>query len=44
MADGVTSWQGQLPDAVFTFDGPVGVRSDNGDFDVELRAPAAPTL
>jgi hypothetical protein len=44
MADGVTSWQGQLPEAVFTFDGPVGVRSDNGDFDVELRAPAAPTL
>jgi hypothetical protein len=44
VTDGVTSWQGQLPKAVFTFDGPVGVRSDNGDFDVELRAAAAPTL
>jgi hypothetical protein len=44
VTDGVTSWQGRLPEAVFTFDGPVGVRSDNGDFDVELRAPAAPTL
>lgn len=36
-ADGVQSWTGQLPAAAFGFDGPVGLRSDNGDFEVELR-------
>ncbi|HVZ33487.1 MAG TPA: hypothetical protein VG963_13735, partial [Polyangiaceae bacterium] len=38
LADGVTSWIGQLPPAAQAFDGPVGVRSDNGDFQVQLRA------
>jgi hypothetical protein len=36
--DGVQSWEGVLPAAAFEFDGPVGVRSDNGEFSVELRA------
>lgn len=36
--DGEQSWQGQLPAAAFEFDGPVGLRSDNGEFSVELRA------
>jgi hypothetical protein len=39
LVDGVTSWAGGLPPAALAFDGPVGIRSDNGDFDVELRAP-----
>lgn len=39
-ADGIESWAGRLPDAAFGFDGPVGLRSDNGDFEVELRAPS----
>lgn len=38
-ADGVSAWQGRLPDAAFEFDGPVGVRSDNGRFSFELRVP-----
>jgi hypothetical protein len=40
-ADGQLAWAGALPPQAFTFDGPVGVRSDNGVFDVELRASAA---
>jgi hypothetical protein len=32
-ADGRLCWKGRLPDAAFTFDGPAGVRSDNGSFD-----------
>jgi hypothetical protein len=36
--DGVQSWEGELPAAAFDFDGPVGVRSDNGEFSVALRA------
>jgi hypothetical protein len=36
--DGSESWVGELPAAAFDFDGPVGVRSDNGEFSVELRA------
>lgn len=38
-ADGSEVWRGRLPDEILTFDGPVGVRSDNGSFDFELRAP-----
>jgi hypothetical protein len=38
MADGEPAWVGDLPPQAFGFDGPVGVRSDNGAFDVELRA------
>jgi hypothetical protein len=36
--DGEPSWRGELPAAAFAFDGPVGVRTDNGEFSVELRA------
>jgi len=36
--DDVPVWEGALPDSVLASDGPVGVRSDNGDFDVELWA------
>lgn len=36
--DGTPSWVGRLPAAAFEFDGPVGVRSDNGEFNVALRA------
>jgi hypothetical protein len=38
--DGVVSWEGALPAEAFAFDGPIGLRSDNGDFDVELRVPS----
>jgi len=38
VADDVLSWVGRLPPQAFDFDGPVGIRSDNADFDVELRA------
>lgn len=37
VADGVLSWEGSLPDSAFEIDGPLGVRTDNGIFDVELR-------
>jgi hypothetical protein len=40
-ADGQLAWTGALPPQAFAFDGPVGVRSDNGVFDVELRASSA---
>jgi hypothetical protein len=36
--DGEQSWQGELPSTAFHFDGPVGVRADNGEFSAELRA------
>jgi hypothetical protein len=36
--DGQTSWEGELPATAFEFDGPVGLRSDNGEFSVVLRA------
>lgn len=38
-ADGSLVWEGTLPDAAFAFDGPAGLRSDNGNFDVELVQP-----
>ncbi len=37
-ADGREMWVGELPPAALEFDGPLGVRSDNGEFSVELRA------
>ncbi|HXX69511.1 MAG TPA: hypothetical protein VEK07_20170 [Polyangiaceae bacterium] len=40
VADDVPSWVGKLPPAAFAFDGPVGVRTDNGDFDVRMAALA----
>jgi hypothetical protein len=38
-ADGVLVFRAPLPPEAFFFDGPVGMRSDNGDFDFEMRAP-----
>ena len=35
--DGALAWKGTLPSEAFTFDGPVGIRSDNGIFDFNLR-------
>jgi hypothetical protein len=40
-ADGKLAWTGPIPRQAFAFDGPVGVRSDNGIFDAELRVSAA---
>lgn len=34
--DGRIVWEGMLPAEALTFDGPVGLRTDNGRFDVEL--------
>jgi hypothetical protein len=42
-ADGVVVWENDLPPEAFTFDGPGGVRTDNGAFDFELRLPASRT-
>jgi hypothetical protein len=40
--DGEIVWQGDLPDAARTLDGPAGFRSDNVTYDAELSvAPAA---
>jgi len=36
-ADGVAVWEGVLPAEAFAFDGPVGVRSDNGAFDFSVE-------
>lgn len=36
-ADGRLVWTGPLPSEIFAFDGPPGIRSDNGLFDFELR-------
>ncbi|PTL76968.1 hypothetical protein DAT35_47545 [Vitiosangium sp. GDMCC 1.1324] len=36
LVDGKPVWEGTLPAEALTFDGPVGLRSDNGRFDVEL--------
>jgi hypothetical protein len=38
-ADGAVVWTGLLPRDAFAFDGPAGIRSDNGIFDFELRVP-----
>lgn len=45
-ADGVLAWVGRLPPEALRFDGPIGLRSDNGDFVVRLRgtAPAELTI
>ena len=40
-ADGDVVWEGELPPAVLDFDGPAGIRSDNGVFDFELRVARA---
>jgi len=40
-ADGAIAWEGELPPDAFAFDGPAGIRSDNGEFDVQLRITAS---
>ena len=40
--DGTPAWVGSLPPEAFGGEGPVGLRSDNGEFDVQLRASARP--
>ena len=37
--DGAPAWRAPLPPLAFAVDGPVGVRSDNGQFSVILRVP-----
>ena len=41
-ADGVLAWQGPLPPLAFTFDGPIGVRSDNVELEFQLFTDPAP--
>jgi hypothetical protein len=36
--DGSPAWTGTLPPEAFAFDGPAGIRADNGAFVVDLRA------
>jgi hypothetical protein len=38
LADGQLAWEGTLPEEALSFDGPVGLRSDNGRFELELLA------
>jgi hypothetical protein len=38
--DGAVAWEGRVGREVLAFDGPVGLRSDNGRFEVLLRAAA----
>lgn len=40
-ADDAIAWQGMLPEQAFAFDGPSGVRTDNGAFEFDLKAPSA---
>lgn len=37
--DGVVTWEGALPPQAKELTGPAGIRSDNGEFDFELRVP-----
>lgn len=37
LVDGAESWTAALPSSALTFDGPAGIRTDNGVFDFELR-------
>lgn len=37
LVDGAVVWTGPLPSQAFTFNGPAGVRSDNGAYDFDLR-------
>jgi hypothetical protein len=39
LADGKLTWRAPLPLSALDFDGPAGIRSDNGTFDFELRVP-----
>lgn len=42
LADGALVWNGKLPTSALAFDGPVGIRTDNGVFDVVVRVGAPP--
>ncbi len=37
--DGASVWEGKVAPVALSFDGPAGTRSDNGEFDFELRIP-----
>jgi hypothetical protein len=37
LVDGKVVWSGPFPAQAFTFNGPAGVRSDNGIYDFDLR-------
>lgn len=39
LADGALAWKGELPAEAAAGGGPIGVRSDNGQFGFELRVP-----
>jgi len=41
LVDQAVVWTGALPAAAFAFDGPSGVRSDNGVFDFAMRVTGA---
>lgn len=43
-ADGEVVWEGLLPNEALAFDGPAGVRSDNGSYEFELRVPGGGRL
>jgi hypothetical protein len=38
-ADSVLAWEGQVGPETLTFEGPVGIRSDNARLQIDLRAP-----
>jgi hypothetical protein len=38
LADGAAVWEGRLGLEILSFDGPVGIRSDNGRFELDLLA------
>jgi hypothetical protein len=42
-ADNVLVWEGSVGSEALSFDGPVGMRSDNARLELELRAPQVPT-
>lgn len=39
--DGEPVWTGPLPEQTFAVDGPMGVRTDNGEFDLVMRVRSA---
>jgi hypothetical protein len=41
-ADNVLAWEGSVGAEPRSFDGPIGMRSDNAKLEVQLRAPQAP--
>jgi hypothetical protein len=42
LVDGAPAWSGTVPPETAEIDGPVGLRTDNGRFELELWAPAGP--